>query len=88
MHSCRLRSKQEVAALKAELQKLQLDSKSGAKGKDLLQKEIETAKSVLRVTLPEYLPTCLAPAQRHFYNEAGLIYSTQFPAGTTCSFDS
>ncbi|GLC74969.1 hypothetical protein PLESTF_001578200 [Pleodorina starrii] len=46
----RLRSKQEIATLKAELQKLQLESKSGAKGKDLAQKEIDALKKRLTDT--------------------------------------
>ncbi|GLI69864.1 hypothetical protein VaNZ11_014581 [Volvox africanus] len=46
----RLRSKQEIANLKSELQKLQLESKSGAKGKDLAQKELETLKKRLTDT--------------------------------------
>lgn len=40
----RQRNKQEVANLKAELQKLQLESKSGAKSKDITQKEIDALK--------------------------------------------
>ncbi|GIL68311.1 hypothetical protein Vafri_21594 [Volvox africanus] len=46
----RLRSKQEISNLKSELQKLQLESKSGAKGKDLAQKELETLKKRLTDT--------------------------------------
>lgn len=41
---CRAKSRAEIAALKSELQKLQLDSKTGVKGKDLALKELETAK--------------------------------------------
>ncbi|MEW5312718.1 MAG: hypothetical protein WDW38_004331 [Sanguina aurantia] len=40
----RSRHKAEMAATKSELQKLQLDSKTGSKGKELAQKEIETLK--------------------------------------------
>ncbi len=40
----RQRSKLEVAALKAELQKVQLESKTGAKGKDLATKELDGLK--------------------------------------------
>ncbi|KXZ43594.1 hypothetical protein GPECTOR_86g388 [Gonium pectorale] len=43
----RLRHKQEAANLKAELQKLQLESKTGAKGKDLAQKELDALKKRL-----------------------------------------
>ncbi|GIL95335.1 hypothetical protein Vretimale_1382 [Volvox reticuliferus] len=46
----RLRNKQEIANLKSELQKLQLESKNGAKGKDLAQKELEALKKRLTDT--------------------------------------
>jgi hypothetical protein len=39
-----MKHKQEVGALRAELQKLQLESKTGAKGKELAGKEVETLK--------------------------------------------
>ena len=42
--SFRLKHKQEAAALRQELQKLQLESKTGCKGKDLAQKELEGVK--------------------------------------------
>lgn len=42
----RQRSKQEIANLKSELQKLQQESKAGAKGKDLAQKDVDALKYV------------------------------------------
>lgn len=41
---CRLKHKQEMAGLKQDLQKLQLESKTGQKGKDLATKELEMLK--------------------------------------------
>lgn len=41
---CRAKHKQEMATVKSELQKLQLESKTGQKGKDLAQKELDGLK--------------------------------------------
>jgi hypothetical protein len=40
-----MKHKQEMASLKADLQKLQHESKSGLKGKDAAQKELDTTRS-------------------------------------------
>jgi hypothetical protein len=39
-----MKHKQEVSELKSELQKLQLQTKAGAKDKDLAGKEVENLK--------------------------------------------
>ncbi len=40
----RLKFKQETATLKSDLQKLQLESKTGNKGMELASKEMDTLK--------------------------------------------
>lgn len=42
-----MKHKQELGSLRAELQKLQLESKTGQKGKDLATKELEGLKWVM-----------------------------------------
>lgn len=46
----RLKHKQELAALRSETQKLLAESKSGQKGKELSQKELEAARKKLTDT--------------------------------------
>jgi len=41
---CRTKHKQEVSALKGDLQKLQLESKNGGKSKEIAAKEMDALK--------------------------------------------